>query len=414
MDLLDFDDEMEDYTHEPGVISEENLADWCLKAEEGDAFTQYEVAKYLEQKDPYCYCHEIEVYSERAALQGYEPAVALMAEQMLSFHPGLLLRALPNVAEKGSVEAMWRLATCLNYGFETKRDPERAQYWYEKAAELGDGMQKVNLAIRYMRGDGVPQSMVKAMSLAHLATMNGITNAKDLVMRGEMDSTMKSWDDRVHEKVLEWQEWGDEDYDEDETDNPEPVPPKPRKTDNPKPVPPKPRETAQTNTAEQNAAAERKFESIFDMETKRIQANAHRRITIWSIFGFALLTLEILPLFFIAESMLPPQFFDKGGILPFLIEKLSSLCNTSGGLTVVAVLFDAFAYLPIGYLLLNGFSKPRLFVLRNIASCFVIGLISLLLLSGRTIFPVILLVGRFLLSPSICRRIRHQKLIFFI
>lgn len=401
MDLLDFDDEMEDYTHEPGVISEENLADWCLKAEEGDAVAQYEVAKYLEQKDPYCYCHEIEVYSERAALQGYEPAVALMAEQMLFFHPGLLLSVLPNVAEKGSVEAMWRLATCLNYGFETKRDPERAQYWYEKAAELGDGMQKVNLAIRYMRGDGVPQSMVKAMSLAHLATMNGITNAKDLVMRGEMDSTMKDWDDRVHEKVLEWQEWGDEDYDEDETDNPEPVPPKPR-------------ETAQTNTAEQNAAAERKFETIFDMETKRIQANAHRRITIWSIFGFALLTLEILPLFFIAEYTLPPQFFDKGGILPFLIEKLSSLCNTSGGLSVVAVLFDVFAYLPIGYLLLNGFSKPRLFVLRNIASCFVIGLISLLLLSGRTIFPVILLVGRFLLSPSICRRIRHQKLIFFI
>lgn len=371
MDLLDFDDEMEDYTHEPGVISEENLAEWCLKAEEGDAVAQYEVAKYLEQKDPYCYCHEIEVYSERAALQGYEPAVALMAEQMLFFHPGLLLRVLPNVAEKGSVEAMWRLATCLNYGLETKPDPERAQYWYEKAAELGDGMQKVNLAIRYMRGDGVPQSMVKAMSLAHLATMNGITNAKDLVMRGEMDSTMKGWDDRVHEKVLEWQEWEDEDYDEDETDNPEPVPPKPR-------------ETAQTNTAEQNAAAERKFETIFEEMTKQAQAKAHRRITIWSIFGFVLLAAESQPL-----------LFNDGDIL-----------------WLFSILFDVFAYLPIGYLLLNGFSKPRLFVLRNIASCFVIGLISLLLLRGRTIFPVILLVGRFLLSPYICRRIQHQKLKF--
>ncbi len=53
MDLLDFDDEMEDYTHEPGVISEENLAEWCLKAEEGDAVAQYEVAKYLEQKNSY-------------------------------------------------------------------------------------------------------------------------------------------------------------------------------------------------------------------------------------------------------------------------------------------------------------------------------------------------------------------------
>ena len=376
MDLLDFDDEMEDYTHEPGVISEENLAEWCLKAEEGDAFAQYEVAKYLEQKDPYCYCNEIEVYSERAALQGYEPAVALMAEQMLLFHPGLLLSVLPNVAEKGSVEAMWRLATCLNYGFETKRDPERAQYWYEKAAELGDGMQKVNLAIRYMRGDGVPQSMVKAMSLAHLATMNGITNAKDLVMRGEMDSTMKDWDDRVHEKVLEWQEWGDEDYDEDETDNPEPVPPKPRKTDNPEPVPPKPRVTAQTNTAEQNAAAERKFETIFDMElTKRVQAKAVRRATIWGVFGFVLLAVEIL-------------LFSTHSLVWYLL-----------------VLFDAFAYLPIGFHLLDGFDAPRVFRMRNKASDYAIKFFSFITMWVALIPAVLFMAGRFYVSPWVCQKI---------
>ena len=72
-------------------------------------------------------------------------------------------------AEAGRSGAQFRLGETYRTAPPAVRDPSLARYWYKKAAEQGHIAAQYELAMLYIKGDGVPQSNARAAEWLRLA-----------------------------------------------------------------------------------------------------------------------------------------------------------------------------------------------------------------------------------------------------
>ncbi|NIJ42584.1 hypothetical protein FHS78_002886 [Parvibaculum indicum] len=77
------------------------------------------------------------------------------------------------LAQRDDLAAMRNVALLLRKGLGTERDPERALYFYERAAEAGFAPAQLNAAFMYLEGDGIPRDYKKASFWLHLSAVAG-------------------------------------------------------------------------------------------------------------------------------------------------------------------------------------------------------------------------------------------------
>ena len=76
-------------------------------------------------------------------------------------------------AKQGNAKAQCDLGHMYLFGWEVKRDSEKAAEWYSKASENGDFTAQYNLAMIYFKGSGVRQNYIKAADLLHKSAEQG-------------------------------------------------------------------------------------------------------------------------------------------------------------------------------------------------------------------------------------------------
>jgi len=116
----------------------EDSIDWYRKAADaGSAEGDYEVAQRLIAKEDR---EGAEPYLRRAAEQGYQNAKSLLEDWIedKTTHRSEY-EALSKLADQGDIQAMIQLAQMDERGESPYQDPERAWYWYQMAADKGDG-----------------------------------------------------------------------------------------------------------------------------------------------------------------------------------------------------------------------------------------------------------------------------------
>lgn len=62
------------------------------------------------------------------------------------------------LAEEGNVDYMFIMGHIFHTGIRVNIDRNRAVFWYEKAAKLGDVKAMNNLGILFLEGKGVPKN----------------------------------------------------------------------------------------------------------------------------------------------------------------------------------------------------------------------------------------------------------------
>ena len=77
------------------------------------------------------------------------------------------------LARNDDLAAMRNVGLLLRKGLGTKRDPERALYFYERAGSAGFVPAQLNAAIMYLEGDGIPRDYKKASFWLQLAAVSG-------------------------------------------------------------------------------------------------------------------------------------------------------------------------------------------------------------------------------------------------
>jgi len=77
------------------------------------------------------------------------------------------------LAQGGDLAAMRNVALLLRKGEGTKRDPERALWFYEEAGRKGFGLAQLNAAFMHLEGDGVPKDLEAAAFWFHAAALSG-------------------------------------------------------------------------------------------------------------------------------------------------------------------------------------------------------------------------------------------------
>lgn len=82
------------------------------------------------------------------------------------------------LAQIGDISAMRNVGHMLRRGLGTRRDPERALYFYERAASAGQVGAAANAAFMYLRGDGIPANPEKAASWFYVASRLGLPLAQ--------------------------------------------------------------------------------------------------------------------------------------------------------------------------------------------------------------------------------------------
>lgn len=83
------------------------------------------------------------------------------------------------LAQQHDLAAMRNVGLMLRKGLGTKRDPERALYFYEEAARSGYVAAQLNTAFMYLMGDeGIPKNPEAAAYWFHLAAIAGIPVAQ--------------------------------------------------------------------------------------------------------------------------------------------------------------------------------------------------------------------------------------------
>lgn len=76
------------------------------------------------------------------------------------------LKWLTKSAERGYVEAQYRLGLAFNLGFHVQKNPVKGSEWIRKAAENGHGAAQGSLAYMYFNGKGVEKDYTKAFNWA--------------------------------------------------------------------------------------------------------------------------------------------------------------------------------------------------------------------------------------------------------
>lgn len=107
--------------------------------------------------------------------------IALFDEGVAAYDSGDYAKAfeiwLP-LAQTDDLAAMRNVALLLRRGDGVARDPERALYFYERAAQGGLTSAQVNTAFMYLGGEGIPQDYKKASFWFHTAAIAGVPVAR--------------------------------------------------------------------------------------------------------------------------------------------------------------------------------------------------------------------------------------------
>ncbi|AUS07168.1 tetratricopeptide repeat protein [Pseudotamlana carrageenivorans] len=74
-------------------------------------------------------------------------------------------------AEQGNSAAQFNLGVCYENGIGTAKDFSKANKWYRKASEQGDGLAIGNLDMLYIRGQGVKVNKVAGIALLLMSSM---------------------------------------------------------------------------------------------------------------------------------------------------------------------------------------------------------------------------------------------------
>ena len=99
-------------------------------------------------------------------------------------------------ADKGSTEAMCKLAFNFKYGKRISKDLNRAQELYRKAANLGDPDAMYGLACCYLNGEGVSQDLSEAViwlqQAADLKNSDAICILAELIFKGLLEGRSRT------------------------------------------------------------------------------------------------------------------------------------------------------------------------------------------------------------------------------
>ena len=161
------------------TITEDNLPDWCLRAEEGDSEAQYQVACYILNHPGWSSRPEAIYYLTQAAERAGDGRACFKLAQ-LRLEEGNYKQAIPmlrNAVDCGESKALELLAVCYARGQGLEQDSQEAERLLIQWAEQGDGKTKLNLARRYKLGEDVPKNMGKALSWLKRAQLAGMDNA---------------------------------------------------------------------------------------------------------------------------------------------------------------------------------------------------------------------------------------------
>lgn len=162
-------------------ITEANLPEWCMAAEEGDADAQYRVAQYFLALGDRNGTGEAERYFAMAGEQGHAESCLYLAKQKL--HSGSYAQAvelLRNAADCGLPEAASLLGECYSRGYGVEQNSEMAERYLRQGALNSGSQEMLNLAIRFATGDGVPVSTGKAMYWVQKTKDAGMTDAYEV------------------------------------------------------------------------------------------------------------------------------------------------------------------------------------------------------------------------------------------
>ena len=163
-----------------GQLTEDNLPEWCARAEDGDAASQFAVAQYFLEHAPDCNQSDIQRYLREAAEQGHGEACLMLGKQLLE--TGNCTTAvfyLDRACECSIGEAAELLSYCYFHGKGVSADAEKAGQLLQRAADWGDAETKFQVALRFALGIDVPASQGKGMSYLAKAQQDGIENARE-------------------------------------------------------------------------------------------------------------------------------------------------------------------------------------------------------------------------------------------
>ncbi|MGA0974739.1 MAG: tetratricopeptide repeat protein [Sedimenticolaceae bacterium] len=91
-------------------------------------------------------------------------------------------QTLSQQAQSGDVWAMLNMGAAYDNGtFGQQVDPEKAVFWYRKAAQKGLAKAQFALAHSYATGNGLKQSYIKALPWMHQAALQGEVDAMYLL-----------------------------------------------------------------------------------------------------------------------------------------------------------------------------------------------------------------------------------------
>ena len=160
-------------------IDEENLPDFCVKAESGDLDTQFRVARYfLIHRTPGAE-GDIERYLTNASGGGHPEACVTLARLRLGEHRDEeAISLLQSAVASGHPDAYEELGLCYANGRGVSPDQAEAERLLAQSATLGGGEHMLSLAIRYANGDLVGRSVAKALSWLKQAEDQGVENAR--------------------------------------------------------------------------------------------------------------------------------------------------------------------------------------------------------------------------------------------
>lgn len=170
------------------TINDQNLADYCLLAEEGNASAQLLLAQYFVERAP----SESARYLDLAVRQGEPQACLQLARlhidspefQMSQDLRDTTLRLLKNAADCGLPEAMFLLGDCYAEGYFGAEHCHEAEGWFLKSAEQGTPGEKLQLAICYGTGNKVQMSLGQAFAWAKRAQNEGLSDAQEQLRQG--------------------------------------------------------------------------------------------------------------------------------------------------------------------------------------------------------------------------------------
>lgn len=134
-------------------LTQAEVSDLKVKAEQGDAVAQWTLGKAYEQGNGVApNANSAAIWYRKAADQG-------------------------NAAAENDLGIMYRIGDGVN------RDKEEAVRWYRKAAKQGNPQSLFNLGVSYYNGDGVPSDPISAYAWFLLAEEAGNPAATDAVKR---------------------------------------------------------------------------------------------------------------------------------------------------------------------------------------------------------------------------------------